>query len=311
MSDDCIELLKNWTPEKMTFPAVMQQKWDGVPVRIRNIGGHHFAFSRQNENFTKSVPHIMAAAIPMLQVVGSSITMELIIPGYTFKKTSGIVRTLGGNPDCAKLIGKIFDVDLFNDPKSSYSRRLGSLMRVWNSEEQRVARICSGQYVTTAEEAESYYTRFMESNPDAEGVVVHSLTKPYQPGKRCWGTQRMKPRPTLDLRVHSFEEAVSKETGIGLGMVGTINVWYKHKKGKKQFLTAGVGPGKLTHEERKVLWNRWLSIPEEIRVFNNGGLPEELTGIAEIQYMLDDSYDALRQPTFQRWRPDKKVPDHE
>lgn len=294
MSDDCIELLKNWTPEKMAFPAVIQQKWDGVPIRIRNIGGHHFAFSRQNENFTDSVPHIMQAAKPLLQVVGSSIVMELVIPGYTFKKTSGIVRTKGGNPECSKLIGKIFDADLNARPTEAYIDRIKDAAVSWRSD---VAQVCHSKMVRSVQAAEAYYEEFMAANPDAEGCVVHSMSKPFQPGKRCWGTQRMKPKPTTDLRVHSFEEAISKETGLGLGMVGRINVYYKHKSGKKVLDTIGVGPGKLTHGERTTLWaNRALV---------------EFLPLCEVQYMDDDSYDALRQPTWQRWRPDKKVPDHE
>lgn len=297
MSDDCIELLKNWTPEKMTFPAVMQQKWDGVPVRIRNIGGHHFAFSRQNENFTKSIPHIMAAAIPLLQVVGSSITMELVIPGYTFKKTSGIVRTNGGNPECAKLVGKIFDADLYGNALNTYAVRMWDARQKWFANE--VAQFIPGTLVKTAEQAEVIYNVFMENNPTAEGMVVHSINNMYQPGKRCWGTQRIKPKPTIDLRVHSFTEAVSKETGLGLGMIGNTNVYYKHKKGKKQYETAGVGPGKFNHDERRDLWAKY------------GTQIDPDVPLLEVQYMQDDSYDALRQPTAQRWRPDKKVPDHE
>lgn len=296
MSDDCIELLKNWTPDKMTFPAVIQQKWDGVPVRIRNIGGHHFAFSRQNENYTGSIPHIMQAAKPLLQQIGSSITMELIIPGYTFKKISGLVRTNGGNPECLKLIGKIFDADLRADASMEYAVRLYDLATKWDSVH---ASIVGCVRVDNATAAEKWYDRFMEANPDAEGCVVHSLSKKYQPGKRCWGTQRMKPKPTIDLRVHSFTEAISKETGLGLGMIGNTNCYYKHKKGKKSFDTTGVGPGKFNHDERRDLWAKY------------GAQVDPDVPLLEVQYMEDDSYDALRQPTAQRWRPDKTVPDHE
>jgi hypothetical protein len=57
----------------------------------------------------------------------------------------------------------------------------------------------------------------------------------------------------------------------------------------------GVGPGKLSHAERRKLWvNR-----------------EHNHGVATIKYKRDDSYTALRQPTFQHWRPEKTEPSYE
>lgn len=85
-----------------------------------------------------------------------------------------------------------------------------------------------------------------------------------------------------------FEEAVDKY-GKPKGMVGRLDVLYKGK-------VVGVGPGALTHKERKDLW-------ESVRK------GEQKIAIAEIKYMPDDTYEALRQATFVRWRPDKETPD--
>ena len=58
----------------------------------------------------------------------------------------------------------------------------------------------------------------------------------------------------------------------------------------------GIGPGRLTHDERTALWVH----------FQTGMLHKRM---AQIKYKSDDSYDALRQPTFQFWRDDKETPD--
>jgi ATP-dependent DNA ligase len=154
--------------------------------------------------------------------------------------------------------------------------------------------------VYTQEEAEAAHDAFMLNSPDAEGSVLHSWYKVFQPGKRCWGTQRMKPVPTIDLMVVGFEEAHSVD-GAPLGMVGRINAEITTlvpttmgMQNKAEVI--GIGPGALNHTERKNLWRMWKKGQFTPR-------------IAEIRYMRDDSYDALRQPTFKQWRDDKHRPD--
>jgi ATP-dependent DNA ligase len=143
--------------------------------------------------------------------------------------------------------------------------------------------------------------------------MLHKVDKPFQPGKRCWGLGRYKPQPTIDLEVVSFEEAVS-EAGEGLGMVGRVNVrlireWplgeapagWKAVSGDLRNLwekIVGVGPGKLTHEERTRWWNDY-----NVGALSAGNI------YAEIKYMPDPAYEALRQPTVQRLRTDKTVSD--
>jgi ATP-dependent DNA ligase len=161
-------------------------------------------------------------------------------------------------------------------------------------------RIMPAVNVYTQEEAEAAHDAFMLNNPDAEGSVLHSWYKVFQPGKRCWGTQRMKPVPTIDLMVVGFEEAHSAD-GAPLGMVGRINAELTTlvpttmgMQNKAEVI--GVGPGALNHTERKNLWRMWKKGQFTPR-------------IAEIRYMRDESYDALRQPTFKQWRDDKAYPE--
>lgn len=292
MAGETIELLKNYTPTKMPWPAAFQQKHDGVPTRVVNQGGDIVALSRQGEVF-RSIDHIREMAKFLLLVDGASITMELIVPGMAFKDISGKVRdTKQQHPD---LIGMVFDADLMARPDMDWASRYDAFTSALTGfPSLGPIRRNPSIVVANAAGAEKVMQIFMQKNPQAEGAVLHSTRKPFQPGKRCWGTQRMKARETVDLAVLGFEEAVA-EDGTPKGMVGRINC--RLDRVGRIPTTIGVGPGKLDHNERRRLWD----------LYKLGKTPPGL--IAEVLYMPDPTYDALRQPTFQRWRPDKVEAD--
>jgi ATP-dependent DNA ligase len=295
MTAESIELLKNWRPDKMHFPAIMQEKIDGVPIRIRNIGGHIHAWTRQNERIT-SCDHIIEYVRPLLLAPGSSIIGELQVePRLPFKTVSGLVRR---KEACPKLILNVFDADLDASPGTPYLTRRSEAQN-WLAlaaapSEAPPVRLIPGVTVHSETAADQAFALFMQIRPTAEGVVFHSLAKPFNPGKRCWGTQRRKAKPTIDLEVHSFEEAIDK-FGKPKGMVGRINCRYT-RKGKPETII-GIGPGKLSHAERTTLWRK------------HGNRPLAGSWICQVEYMTDPTYDALRQPTWQCWRPDKTEGD--
>ena len=70
-------------------------------------------------------------------------------------------------------------------------------------------------------------------------------------------------------------------------MIGALYVSYKGKAVK-------TGAGKMTHTERKMVWDN----------------PEQYIGkICKVKAKVDPTYDKLRQPTFQAWHEDKDEPD--
>lgn len=302
MANEKIELYKGYEADKAKFPMAVQQKFDGVPTRIVNEGGNLVAYSRQGEVYT-SVPHIIEAVRPLLLVPGSSVTGELYIPGMPFKEIGGHVRRKEPN---RLLQLYCFDFDLLNQPATPYIERtnvfrncLAVLHETLGVEHKdHFVKLIPSIIAQSDADVQRYTKMIMSVRPDAEGVVCHSLAKPYQPGTRRWDTMKIKPKPTIDLRIVSYEEAISKD-GKPLGMVGRMNAEYqKVVDGVTQTTVIGIGPGKSTHKERKEWWARqtaghWLDLPR----------------IAEIEYMKDDSYEALRQPTFQQWRDDKEEPD--
>lgn len=305
MANESIELYKPYEPAKMQWPAILQRKLDGVPIRLRNISGHYAAWSRQNEVIT-SVPHIFSHVKNVLGVHGSSITGELHIDGVPFKIISGLVRKKLATEDCKKLVLNVFDADLGASPETPYEARMARAREQWAAYCKShgfdplglPVRFCPGIRVEGADAAEHAFDLLMKACPTAEGAVLHSLSKPFQPGKRAWLTQKMKPRATIDLRVVSFEEAISAKTGEGLKMVGRVNCEFTRmgKDGKPVTDIVGSGPGAMTHSERRLVWAR----------------REQYAGkIAEFGYMPDETYDALREPTFIRWRDDKDAPNSE
>ena len=298
MGTESIELLKEFNAKQMQFPASFQQKLDGVPTRILRIDGKSVPITRQNEVLT-SIPHILPYANMLLRD-GGSIVGELYIDGMPFKDISGRVRK-NLRDDTLKL--HIFDADISGQPEFSYELRRKAVALLLDkladhtgmSRADLPIQLIPGHTVYSEAEALESFDALMLAKPDAEGAVLHSLAKTFQPGKRCWGTQRLKPVPTIDLRVIGFEEAVNAKTGDGIGMVGRINVEFTRlHNGTPRMAHIGVGPGTLPHKERKSLWAAWAC----------GKFKPK---IAEVKYMRDDTYEALRQPTFFRWRPDKGV----
>ena len=126
--------------------------------------------------------------------------------------------------------------------------------------------------------------------------MIRTHDEPYKLG-RSWGMMRYVEKPTIDLRVCGFLDAKANKDmvflgeryskGVSLGAVGKIICEYKGG-------SIGVGPGCMTHKERRCYFMH----------------PEKLIGqIIKVQYKHDDSYNALRQPTFVCIHHDKTTPD--
>lgn len=315
-----MELAKNYDEKfkAKIFPGYAQIKHDGVPITFTNIAGVIAGVTRQNEQCL-SVPHIIEQLKFLLIKPGSSVTMEILVPGEAFKYSSGLVRRQVPDEETAKLRGYVFDANLQAQPKETYYIR-------WQQFNNDYAAIkgaadalgtevfykpCTSIKVERISGVEALYESLSKDRPGLEGIMVHALNKPFSPGKRCWGMCRYKPQPTIDLKVSHYEEAVAGETedgppkGTPLGMVGRVNVILR-RQGRPDSVV-GVGPGKLTHDERKALWQACQRI-QDTESDAKIGVPREDV-YAEIKYMPDPSYDALRQPTIQRLRTDKTEGD--
>lgn len=300
MADATIELAKTeYRPDKMVYPAAVSIKLDGVPG---NFYGNRLPLTRQNTNIM-STAHIQNWIVQHLpKAVG--IVGELYDPTLKFKVISGQVRDTKAQHTNLKLMA--FDLYVPDNPAAQFGQRTEALRLVLEDvagklgqhpDDLPVIRIPQ-IIVNNEQEARDAHDTIMMADPDAEGTMLVSLSRTWTPGGRLWTSQKCKPEPTIDIEIVGFQEAVSEETGQGLGRVGRL-IGMLHKinpDGTQTYNQIGIGPGRLSHKEAKALW-----------IAYKAGTWRRC--IAEVKYMKDDSYDALRQPTFQRWRHDKVEAD--
>lgn len=289
MADATVMLAKEYDPKKASFPVQVTEKLDGFASKFTWVAGHVMAISRQDKPIV-SVDHITLPLRNLLPRTGNLVG-ELTVDGVPdFKEAGGIIRRQETDERIAL---NVYDWYTPATQSLTYSERMKDLSMFPELFIPQV-RIIPGKTCYNAQEVEDAVQAIFARNPNAEGAMIRGWGDAgYFPGKRSWNMMRYKPKPTLDLPVISFEEAVSKE-GEPLGMVGRINCAYGKFDADPEltqlYKIIGVGPGKFTHDERREMWkNRKKYIGK----------------ILEVQYMRDPGYDALRQPTAQRWRPDK------
>lgn len=288
---------------RLNCTYAQEEKVDGVPgvfIHTReNVGA---VISRQGTTLTSSGPLLkelcscinrVTEECPSLsEILAHPIVGEIKVPEMSFEESAGITRS---KKEDERQRLYLFDIQC-SRPYSEVAQALDKLAAVSESGILRRPEFFGHVLFSSKNEVTEHLSKtaaFIKQHPGKiEGVMFRPLDGVYVVGKRSWDMQRLVLTPTLDLKVLSFEEATSKG-GAPLGMVGRILVGYHEK-------VIGVGPGKLTHEERRELWKRWGRY---------GVAEENATLIAQIKHKEPSTYNALRQPTFQRWRPDKEIPD--
>lgn len=303
MSEDIMILAKDVDYKRMVRKiCYLSEKIDGIPA-IFEKGKPTLS---RGGNEILSISHITEIVQWYLKSdLAPIIVGELYIPGKPFKVSSGIIRRQTPQPEEGiKLY--IWDAYFPNEMALTYQQRMLQA-GPW------IKSLCRDQsglfekapdYRTipkTAEDAEKtvlrYFEEMVKNSPyRPEGVIIRTHDAPYKMG-RSWGLMRYVEKPTVDLRVCGFEEATANKDMVFLGeryskgaslhAVGKIFVEYGDE-------TIGVGPGCMTHHERR---DYYLN-------------PDKLIGkIIKVQYKKDESYKALRQPTFVCIHHDKTTPD--
>lgn len=312
MANERIMLSKTYsTTTAISFPVAVYEKLDGVPAIITNDNGIITALSRQGEEIL-SIDHIRSYLANKLPV-GASIVGELYIAGEPFKRISGLVRRKESTSETEALRLYIWDYLPAGEPYGTFHYRMSVfgirfediLLPEDDAPDDQLVHSIPGKHCATSGDFDAYMETFWAENWQAEGVVIRQLFGPesvWKPGWRSPGMVKLKATRTVDLEVVGFEEALDVKTKEPKGMVGRINVRYHtgaSSDGKNEytdFVVIGAGPGKLSHAERVHIWENQK---------------EYIGKIAEIAYMPDDSYDALREARFHRWREDKTTPSQE
>lgn len=271
-------LSKAYQENKVKFPCYVSQKLDGVPVIFWLENGELKHATRQGKQL-ESIPHIIKNVKELVDT--SNLTEgfvccgELYIKDMPFKDISGKVRK---QLPCKDLKLYIFELS----KEINFLQYIATVSSLWDM--PCYINQIRQEKVNNQEELQSHLDMLNVTDEDWEGLIIRSGE--YEHGKRSWNSMKYKIEPTADLKVVGIEEAISKE-GEPLGRVGAFLCEYKDSIIK-------VGSGKLSHAESKILWD------EELLQYGR---------IIEVKYMKDDSYEALRQPTFQCFRDDKDEPN--
>lgn len=331
-----IMLAKSYDESKLEFPVEVSIKLDGVAADFYKTPNGWLCQSRQGKPLP-STGHIVRwlnEYLPDADVNTHIIGELTVVDVPSFKEAAGVIRRL---EEDERIILNAYDLYAVGRENVPYSQRKKHLVSTLQKLAKQAVRDREGVIysivktvpvvgiINDMEELQQTFDslqNLMKNSSLFEGYVIRNMDgkhSRYGIGKRSWGMMKYKPKPTLDLEVVGFEEATANKTmtfmgeefhkGDGLRAVGRIKVLYHtgaSSDGKNEYTDyeiIGVGPGCLTHEERRDLWERYEA---------NG--KQDLTGqglIAEVEYMLDQNYDALRQPVFKRWRTDKDEPSQE
>jgi len=278
MSGETIQLAKNPHKTKpIEYPKIGSEKIDGCAAEYWWDGDVIKCLSRSHKSTYPSTAHIkeyLEARLPK----GYKVVGELHIPGMPFKDSGGFIRA--GIVDERIKFGIYDMVKLGGDDRAFTDRYINALTYfpwihlgpVFTIEHRRV---------NSSRELAIWAQCLKDENPVYEGMVLREMDEVWSPGKRVM--IRIVDHPTVDVKLMRIDEAISKD-GVPLGMAGGLQCLHEGSM-------IGVGPGKLKHDERRDM-------------FLN---PRKYLGrMLQAQYKKDDSYTALREPTWQLWREDKE-----
>jgi ATP-dependent DNA ligase I len=201
---------------KLGGPAAVEWKLDGARIQVHRSGSSVAVYTRSLDDITARVPEVVEAALalPVSAAVLDGEVIALRPDGrpQPFQVTSSRVGSRG-DPAALRaatpLSPVLFDLlhldgaDLLDAPGEARAAALASVAPA----QLRVPRVLAG---SAAEAADAFAAALAAGH---EGVVVKSLTGPYEAGRRGAGWLKVKPRHTLDLVVLAVERGHGRRTG--------------------------------------------------------------------------------------------------
>ena len=231
------------------FPVIVQPKLDGERCRaIKDQSGNVRLFSSTEEEII-SVPHIIEELQQTWdKQIGIEHVMELdgelYLHGLDFNEIHSIVsRRKKLHPDFATMQYHIFDI-IPHAEEMTQMRRSSIVSQLFpDSSNLRIVRSSVANSVEVAE-------AFLETYEDQgyEGVIIRHPELKYV-RKRSVHMLKFKPKKSDTYPLLDVVEAVSKD-GQPLDMAGTLVLG-------ESLEAFEVGCGKLTHSERRHLWQAY------------------------------------------------------
>src|SRR3984957_4377734 len=202
--------------EKLGGTGVFEAKLDGARVQIHRAGDQVTVYTRSLDDVTARLPEVVEAtlALPVRDLIADGEAIALRPDGrpQPFQVTaSRFGRSVDVAAACTAqpLSVFFFDIlhrdglDLLDAPTSERTAALDDIVPVQN----RVDRLITSDPAAAGE--------FLDTTLAAghEGVMVKSLTAPYEAGRRGAGWLKVKPVHTLDLVVLAVEWGSGRRKG--------------------------------------------------------------------------------------------------
>jgi ATP-dependent DNA ligase I len=197
-------------------PAAVEWKLDGARIQVHRSGTDVAVYTRSLDDITARVPEVVEAALalPVTAAVldGEAIALRPDGRPQPFQVTASRVGSRG-DPAALRaatpLSPVLFDLlhldgtDLLEAPGAERAAALAGVA----PESLRVPRVVAADVPA----ASAAFAAALDRGH--EGVVVKSLTTPYEAGRRGAGWLKVKPRHTLDLVVLAVERGHGRRTG--------------------------------------------------------------------------------------------------
>jgi DNA ligase-1 len=196
---------------KVGGPVAVDTKLDGIRIQVHRAGAEVIVATRTLDDITHRLPEVVAVArsLPADRLVldGEAISIGDDGRPRPFQETASRTATRSGSG--AHVSAYFFDLlhldgrDLLDAPLSERLAALDALV----PEPHRVARVMTED----PGEADDFAARVLREGH--EGVVVKSLTAPWEAGRRGAGWIKVKPVHTLDLVVLAVEWGSGRRRG--------------------------------------------------------------------------------------------------
>ncbi|GAA1162330.1 ATP-dependent DNA ligase [Kribbella jejuensis] len=200
--------------EKTGTPAALEWKLDGIRIQVHRNGDEVVVYTRTLDDITNRVPEVVTAvlALDVRQVVldGELIALRGDGRPEPFQVTGSRTATRAATgPESVPLTPYFFDI-LHQDGQDLLGLT-GAERHEWLSkllpEEKRIQRLVTDD----AEAGQAFFDDAVARGH--EGVVVKSLTVPYEAGRRGSGWVKVKQTFTLDLLVLAAEWGHGRRKG--------------------------------------------------------------------------------------------------
>ena len=229
----------------ITYPAIVQRKYDGVRCLAQINDGKVTLLSRKGKEFPH-LKHIGREVINFNKNPSIVLDGELYSDTLTFQELVGLVRRVtlkeGNDEQMLEVSLRVYDcIDLDNEP--DFKDRYVIITDITNG--AKYLSLVENITVKTEKEVHECQARFVAEG--YEGAMVRNLTGAYAIGKRSANLQKVKTFLDGEFEIVGFTQGTGDETG--------CVIWICKTKDGKEFRVRPRG----TREERKLLFQNGKS----------------------------------------------------